>query len=88
MTSLPAVNTGIRGRGVLAEGRYADIVVFDPDTVADRATFEDPHRYADGIEQVFVNGVQVIRDGEHTGATPGRVVYGPGWRGWPQNSGN
>jgi N-acyl-D-amino-acid deacylase len=56
--------------------------------VADRATFEDPHQYADGIEQVFVNGVQVIRDGEHTGATPGRIVYGPGWRGWPQNSGN
>jgi N-acyl-D-amino-acid deacylase len=88
MTSLPAVNTGIRGRGVLAEDRYADVVVFDPDTVADRATFEDPHQYADGIEQVFVNGVQVIRDGEHTGATPGRIVYGPGWRGWPQNSGN
>jgi N-acyl-D-amino-acid deacylase len=88
MTSLPALNTGIRGRGLLAEGRYADIVVFDPDTVADRATFEEPHQYAVGIEQVFVNGVQVIRDGEHTGATPGRIVYGPGWRGWPQNPGN
>jgi N-acyl-D-amino-acid deacylase len=88
MTSLPALNTGIRGRGLLAEDRYADIVVFDPDTVADRATFEEPHQYADGIEQVFVNGVQVIRDGEHTGATPGRIVYGPGWRGWPQNAGD
>jgi N-acyl-D-amino-acid deacylase len=88
MTSLPALNTGIRGRGLLAEDRYADIVVFDPDTVADRATFEEPHRYADGIEQVFVNGVQVIRDGEHTGATPGRIVHGPGWRGWPQNPGD
>jgi len=88
MTSLPALNTGIRGRGLLAEGRYADIVVFDPDTVADRATFEEPHQYAEGIEQVFVNGVQVIRDGEHTGATPGRIVHGPGWRGWPQNVGS
>jgi N-acyl-D-amino-acid deacylase len=88
MTSLPALNTSIRGRGLLAEDRYADIVVFDPDTVADRATFEEPHQYADGIEQVFVNGVQVIRDGEHTGATPGRIVYGPGWRGWPQNPGD
>lgn len=88
MTSLPALNTGIRGRGLLVEGRYADIVVFDPDTVADRATFEEPHQYAEGIEQVFVNGVHVIRDGEHTGATPGRIVYGPGWRGWPQNAGN
>ena len=88
MTSLPALNTGIRGRGLLAEDRYADIVVFDPDLVADRATFEEPHRYADGIEQVFVNGVQVIRDGEHTGATPGRIVHGPGWRGWPPNPGD
>jgi N-acyl-D-amino-acid deacylase len=86
MTSLPALNTGIRGRGVLAEDRYADVVVFDPEVVADRATFEEPHQYAEGIEHVFVNGVQVIRDGEHTGATPGRIVYGPGWRGWPQNA--
>lgn len=86
MTSLPAHNTGIRGRGMLAKDRYADVVVFDPDTVADRATFEEPHQYAEGIEHVFVNGVQVIRDGEHTGATPGRIVYGPGWRGWPRNA--
>jgi N-acyl-D-amino-acid deacylase len=87
MTSLPATNIGIRGRGLLAEGLYADVVVFDPDLVADHATFEDPHQYATGIEQVFVNGVQVLEDGEHTGATPGRVVRGPGWRGWPQNAG-
>ena len=86
MTSLPAANIGIQGRGRLAEGRYADVVVFDPETVADRATFEEPHQYAVGIEQVFVNGVQVIRDGEHTGATPGRVVRGPGWTGWPENT--
>jgi N-acyl-D-amino-acid deacylase len=88
MTSLPAINTGIRGRGLLAEGNFADVVVFDPDTVTDHATFEEPHQYATGIEQVFVNGVQVIRDGDHTGATPGRVVRGPGWRGWPQNAGS
>ena len=86
MTSLPAANIGIQGRGRLAEGRYADVVVFNPETVADRATFEEPHQYAVGIEQVFVNGVQVIRDGEHTGATPGRVVRGPGWTGWPENA--
>ena len=88
MTSLPATNTGIRGRGLLAEGNFADVVVFDPDTVADHATFEKPHQYATGIEQVFVNGVQVIRNGDHTGATPGRVVRGPGWRGWPRDAGS
>jgi N-acyl-D-amino-acid deacylase len=87
MTSLPATNIGIRERGMLAEGNFADVVVFDPHAVQDHATFEDPHQYATGIEHVFVNGVPVIRDGEHTGATPGRVVRGPGWRGWPQNAG-
>lgn len=86
MTSLPASNIGIRYRGLLAEGYYADLVVFDPDTVTDHATFEDPHQYATGVEHVFVNGVQVLRDGEHTGALPGRVVRGPGWLGWPQNA--
>jgi len=88
MTSLPASNIGIRGRGRLAEDFYADVVVFDPETIADRATFEEPHQYATGVEHVFVNGEQVILDGEHTGATPGRVVRGPGWRGWLQNAGN
>ena len=86
MTSLPAFNTGIRGRGLLAENYYADIVVFDPARIQDHATFETPHQYATGVEHVFVNGVQVLRDGEHTGATPGRVVRGPGWRGWPNNA--
>lgn len=88
MTSLPATNIGIRGRGFLAQDQYADVVVFDPETVTDHATFEEPHQYATGVEHVFVNGVQVLDEGEHTGATPGRVVRGPGWRGWPQNAGN
>jgi N-acyl-D-amino-acid deacylase len=88
MTAFPAANIGIRERGRLAEGFYADVVVFDPDTIEDLATFEDPHQYAIGVEHVFVNGEQVIRDGEHTDARPGRVVRGPGWRGWPGNVGN
>ena len=82
MTSLPAGNIQIRDRGRLAEGYFADVVVFDPATVSDHATFPAPHQYATGIEQVFVNGEQVLRNGEHTGATPGRVVRGPGWAGW------
>lgn len=86
MTSFPAANIGILGRGRLAQDYYADVVVFDPDTIEDHATFEEPHQYATGVEHVFVNGEQVIEDGEHTGATPGRVVRGPGWRGWPRNA--
>jgi len=86
MTSLPAYNTGIRDRGRLAEGYFADIVVFDAATVTDHATFAEPHQYATGVEQVFVNGVQVLKDGTHTGATPGQVVRGPGYSGWPENS--
>jgi N-acyl-D-amino-acid deacylase len=82
MTSFPAENIGIRERGRLAEGYFADVVVFDPATVQDHATFDDPHHYATGIRHVFVNGAQVVADGEHTGATPGRVVRGPGWTGW------
>jgi N-acyl-D-amino-acid deacylase len=82
MTSLPAGNIGIRDRGQLAAGYYADIVVFDPATVRDNATFPKPHQYASGIEQVFVNGGHVLKDGQHTGALPGRVVRGPGWTGW------
>jgi len=85
MTSLPAENIGIRDRGRLAEGFFADVVVFDPATVQDHATFEDPHHYATGIQHVFVNGEQVVADSEHTGATPGRVVRGPGWTGWNEN---
>jgi N-acyl-D-amino-acid deacylase len=82
LTSFPATNLRIRRRGTLAEGNFADVVVFDPDRVTDPATFEDPHRFASGMIHVFVNGEQVLRDGEHTGARPGRVVRGPGWTGW------
>ena len=79
LTSFPADNLGIADRGRLAEGMFADVVVFDPATIIDHATFEDPHQYATGVAHVFVNGVQVLRDGEHTGALPGRVVRGKGW---------
>jgi len=82
MTSLPAANIGIRERGQLKAGFFADIVVFDPDAVQDHATFAKPLQYATGVKHVFVNGEQVLKDGEHTGATPGRVVRGPGWAGW------
>jgi len=81
MTSLPAANLKIAKRGSLVIGNYADIVVFDPDQVKDKATFENSHQYAEGIDHVFVNGVQVLKDGNHTGATPGRCVRGPGWNG-------
>jgi N-acyl-D-amino-acid deacylase len=83
LTSLPATNLGIRQRGSLKPGYYADVVVFDPATVQDHATFEKPKQLATGVDDVFVNGVQVWRDGKHTGAKPGRVVRGPGWTGWP-----
>jgi N-acyl-D-amino-acid deacylase len=82
LTRLPAENLGLRDRGSLAAGNYADIVVFDPETIQDRATFENPHQYATGVSHVLVNGTMVLEDGEHTGATPGRVVRGPGWTGW------
>lgn len=82
MTSLPARNTRIQQRGQLAEGYFADVVVFNSDTISDNATFEEPHQYATGVLHVFVNGVQVLDNGKHTGATPGRVVRGPGWDGW------
>ena len=80
LTSFPAQTLGLERRGLLARGHYADIVVFDPNTIQDHATFDRPHQYATGVEHVFVNGVQVVQDGEHTGATPGRVVRGPGCR--------
>ncbi len=80
MTSAVATRLSIHDRGVLRPGMYADVVVFDPATVADRATFEDPHQLSVGIEEVFVNGVGVLRGGEHTGAKPGRIVRGPGYR--------
>ena len=81
MTGLPAANLNLDQRGLLAEGYYADVVVFDPETIADRATFEAPHQLATGVQHVFVNGGQVLRNGEHTGETPGRFVKGPGWVG-------
>jgi N-acyl-D-amino-acid deacylase len=82
LTSLPAENLQLRRRGALKPGQYADIVVFDPATISDHATFDQPHQYSTGVEHVFVNGVQVLKDGQHTGALPGRVVRGPGWTGW------
>jgi N-acyl-D-amino-acid deacylase len=88
LTSLPAENLQLRRRGRLAAGHHADVVVFDPQTIADRATFEDPHQLSVGVTHVFVNGEQVVRDGEHTGATPGRVVRGPGWTGGAGDTGD
>jgi N-acyl-D-amino-acid deacylase len=78
LSGLPATNLGLDHRGFLKEGMFADVVVFDPATISDRATFEKPHQYAVGVKQVFVNGVQVIKDGDHTGAKPGRALWGPG----------
>ena len=79
LTSLPAENLNIRNRGLLKKGYFADVVVIDPDKIKDHATFKDPHRYATGVMHVWVNGELVLRDGEHTGKYPGRVIRGPGW---------
>jgi N-acyl-D-amino-acid deacylase len=81
LTSLPAENLSLRRRGRLEPGYFADVVVFDPETITDHATFAEPHQYSTGVQHVWVNGVQVVRDGTHTGAKPGRVVRGPGWVG-------
>ncbi len=78
LTSLPATNLGLDRRGFLRTGMFADVVVFDPQSIADRATFENPHQYSVGVRHVFVNGVQVLREGEHTNAKPGRALWGPG----------
>jgi len=78
LSGLPATNLGLDHRGFIKEGMFADVVVFDPQTIADRATFEQPHQYAIGVRHVFVNGVQVLKDGEHTGGKPGRALWGPG----------
>jgi len=83
LTTLPATNLGITERGALKPGYYADVVVFDPAKIADRSTFEDPHQYSVGVRDVFVNGVAVLRNGEHSGATPGRAVRGAGWNRCP-----
>jgi N-acyl-D-amino-acid deacylase len=80
LTSLPASNLKIRDRGLLLPGYFADVVVFDPAKVQDHATYGQPHQYATGMVHVFVNGQQVLKDGEHTGALPGRVVRGPGYK--------
>ena len=79
LTTLPATNLGIEKRGALKPGYYADVVVFDPATIGDRSTFEKPHQYSVGVRDVFVNGVAVLRNGEHSGATPGRAVRGAGF---------
>lgn len=84
LTGLPAHNWKLQDRGCLIIGCYADLVVFDPATVSDHATYDRPQQYATGVRHVLVNGVVVLRDGEHTGATPGRVVRGPGWTGAKQ----
>jgi N-acyl-D-amino-acid deacylase len=80
LTSLPAENLKLEGRGWLRPGFYADVVVFDPTRIQDHATYEKPHQYASGVIHVLVNGVPVIQEGEHTGAKPGQVVRGPGWK--------
>jgi len=78
LSALPATNLGLDHRGFIQDGMFADVVVFDPAIIADRATFEKPHQYAVGMKHVFVNGVQVLKEGEHTGAKPGRALAGPG----------
>ena len=81
LTILPAENLKLEKRGALKPGYFADVVIFDPLKIEDHATFEKPHQYATGMRDVFVNGVQVLKNGEHTGAKPGRAVRGPGWKG-------
>jgi N-acyl-D-amino-acid deacylase len=83
LTSLPASNIGIKQRGWLKPGYYADVVVFDPATIQDHATYAKPDQLATGVDDVFINGTQVLKNGKHTGAKPGRFVKGPGWTGWP-----
>lgn len=80
LTSLPAANLKLERRGTLLPGNFADIAIFDPAKIQDHASFEKPHQYATGMVHVFVNGVQVLKDGEHTGAKPGVVVRGPGYK--------
>jgi N-acyl-D-amino-acid deacylase len=78
LSALPATNLELDHRGFIKEGMFADVVAFDPAKIGDRATFDKPHQYAVGMKHVWVNGVQVLADGEHTGATPGRALWGPG----------
>jgi N-acyl-D-amino-acid deacylase len=83
LTLFPAENLKIKERGALRAGWFADVVVFDPAKIQNQATYAKPHQYATGMLHVFVNGVQVLRDGKHTGAKPGRFVRGPGWKAEP-----
>jgi N-acyl-D-amino-acid deacylase len=78
LSGLPAATLELDRRGLLNPGYFADVVVFDPNSIADKATFEQPHQYSVGVKHVFVNGAHVLKDGEHTGAKPGRALYGPG----------
>ena len=80
LSYLPATNLKLKRRGLLAPGYYADVVVFDPATVQDHATFAEPHQYATGVSNVWVNGIRVLQDGQHTGAPAGRFIKGPGYR--------
>ena len=80
MTSLPASNLKLKGRGSLEPGSFADVVIFDPQKIQDHASYDNPHQYSTGVIHVLVNGRQVLENGEHTGATPGRVLRGPGWK--------
>ena len=86
LTSLPASTLRVKERGKLETGFFADVVVFDPKTIADKSTYEQPHQYAVGVKHVWVNGGQVLKDGQHTGEKPGRVVRGPGWKARIKNS--
>ena len=81
LTVLPATNLKLKKRGALKQGYYADVVLFDADKIIDNATFDKPHQYATGMKHIFVNGTRVLKDGEHTGALPGRFVKGPGYKG-------
>ena len=81
LTALSASKLKIKKRGLLKVGNYADVVVFDANKIIDKATFEDPHQFAEGMVHVFVNGTQVLENGNHTNAKPGRFVKGPGWKG-------
>jgi len=85
MSSQSARRLGIHNRGLITEGYFADIAIFDPDEIVDKATFEDPHQYAVGMKFVLVNGALVVENGQHTGARPGRILYGPGYLPGPQN---
>jgi N-acyl-D-amino-acid deacylase len=80
LTSLPAANLNVQKRGLIKTGYFADLAIFDPEKIKDMATFDNPHQYAVGMIHVFVNGIQVLQNGEHTGAKPGRVIRGPGYK--------